>query len=68
MAAILKGLAVDGDDLLPCGIQALMCYDELSFTAFGENTVLIFCALREEIPAVQPLADDDLVQLSDAGL
>ncbi len=67
---IRKGLAIDDDDLLRADvIQALMCYDELSFTEFSEKHNIDFAHyFAKEIQQLRPLADDDLIQLSDAGV
>ena len=67
---IRKGLAVDEDDLLRAEvIQALMCYDELNFDQFDRDHDIDFRDyFAEEIKRLQPLADDDLVVLSDDGV
>jgi oxygen-independent coproporphyrinogen-3 oxidase len=67
---IRKGIAVDDDDLLRADvIQALMCYDELSFEKFGAEHNIDFAEyFAAEIERLQPLADDDLIKLDQAGV
>ena len=67
---IRKGIAVDDDDLLRADvIQALMCYDELSFEAFGSKHDIDFAQyFAAEIERLQPLADDDLIELDQSGI
>jgi oxygen-independent coproporphyrinogen-3 oxidase len=67
---IRKGIAVDDDDLLRADvIQALMCYDELSFEKFGAEHNIDFAEyFATEIERLQPLADDDLIKLDRAGV
>ena len=67
---IRKGIAVDDDDLLRADvIQALMCYDELSFEKFGTEHNIDFAEyFGAEIERLQPLADDDLIKLDQAGV
>ncbi len=67
---IRKGIAVDDDDLLRADvIQALMCYDELSFEKFGAEHNIDFAEyVATEIERLQPLADDDLIKLDRAGV
>ena len=67
---IRKGIAVDDDDLLRADvIQALMCYDELSFDQFGKNHGIDFASyFAAEIKRLQPLADDGLIKLSESGV
>ena len=67
---IRKGIAVDDDDLLRADvIQALMCYDELSFEAFGAKHDIDFVQyFASEIERLQPLADDDLIELDQSGI
>lgn len=62
---IRKGLAVDDDDLLRAEvIQALMCYDELVFDEFDrEHDVRFRNYFAAEIGNLEPLADDDLIEL-----
>ena len=67
---IRKGIAVDDDDLLRADvIQALMCYDELSFEKFGTEHNIDFAEyFAAEIERLQPLADDDLIELTQSGI
>ena len=55
------------DDLLRADvIQALMCYDELDFDTFDRNhDVAIRDYFGPEIKRLQPLADDELIQLDE---
>jgi oxygen-independent coproporphyrinogen-3 oxidase len=67
---IRKGIAVDEDDLLRADvIQALMCYDKLSFDDFGSTHDIDFCDyFAAEIRRLQPLADDGLIDLDQSGV
>jgi oxygen-independent coproporphyrinogen-3 oxidase len=67
---IRKGIAVDDDDLLRADvIQALMCYDKLSFEEFGEKHDIDFASyFAAEIGRLQPLADDGLIELDASGV
>ena len=67
---IRKGTTVDDDDLLRADvIQALMCYDELSFDQFGKDHGIDFASyFASEIKRLQPLADDGLIKLSESGV
>ncbi len=67
---IVKGLAVDEDDQLRAEvIQALMCYDALDFDDFGKQHGVDFRKyFAAEIERLAPLADDELIELSDAGV
>jgi oxygen-independent coproporphyrinogen-3 oxidase len=67
---IRKGIAVDDDDLLRAEvIQALMCYDQLSFDAFGREHGINFGEyFAAEIKRLRPLAEDDLIELDDSGV
>ena len=67
---IRKGIAVDDDDLLRADvIQALMCYDKLSFEDFGTAHNIDFSAyFAAEIKRLQPLADDGLIELDQSGV
>jgi len=67
---IRKGIAVDDDDLLRADvIQALMCYDKLSFAEFGEKHRIDFASyFATEIECLQPLADDGLIELDSSGV
>ena len=67
---IRKGIAVDDDDLIRADvIQALMCYDKLSFAEFGDSHGIEFATyFAKEIEHLQPLADDGLIELDQAGV
>lgn len=67
---IRKGIAVDDDDLLRADvIQALMCYDKLSFEEFGAQHNIDFTTyFADEIKRLQPLADDGLIELDQSGV
>jgi oxygen-independent coproporphyrinogen-3 oxidase len=67
---IRKGIAVDRDDQLRgAAIQALMCYDRLSFNDFDRAYGIDFKDyFAREILRLQPLADDGLVSLDTAGI
>jgi len=67
---IKKGLAVDDDDLLRAEvIQALMCYDALDYDAFGAQHDVDFRKyFAAEIKRLEPLAEDDLIKLDEAGI
>jgi len=67
---IKKGLLVDDDDLLRAAvIQDLMCYDSLSYDDFGASHNVNFREyFEDEIKKLKVLEDDDLIELSDAGI
>lgn len=67
---IKKGLLVDDDDLLRAAvIQDLMCYDSLSYDDFGKQHDIDFRDyFQDEIGKLKVLEDDDLIELSDAGI
>ena len=67
---IRKGIAVDDDDLLRADvIQALMCYDKLSFEEFDAKHNIDFASyFAAEIERLQPLADDGLIELDPSGI
>ena len=67
---IKKGILVDDDDLLRAEvIQALMCYDRLSFDDFGARHNIDFREyFSDEIKRLAPLADDDLIELDGSGV
>ena len=67
---IRKGIAVDDDDLLRADvIQSLMCYDKLSFDEFGAQHNIDFRKyFAAEVERLKPLADDDLIELTDSGV
>jgi oxygen-independent coproporphyrinogen-3 oxidase len=67
---IVKGLAVDEDDQLRAEvIQALMCYDALDFDDFGKQHGIDFRNyFAAEVDRLKPLAEDELIELTDAGV
>jgi len=67
---IKKGILVDDDDQLRADvIQALMCYDSLSFDAFGaEHGIDFRDYFATEIKRLDPLVDDGLIELDDEGV
>jgi oxygen-independent coproporphyrinogen-3 oxidase len=67
---IRKGIEVDDDDLLRADvIQALMCYDSLSFDDFGAGHGIDFREyFAAEIKRLMPLADDGLIVLNQSGV
>ena len=67
---IRKGIAVDDDDLLRADvIQALMCYDKLSFDEFGKAHDIDFADyFTAEIERLKPLAEDGLIELDLSGV
>ena len=67
---IKKGIEVDDDDLLRAAvIQALMCYDSLSFDEFGaEHDIDFRSYFATEIKRLESLASDDLIDLEDSGI
>jgi oxygen-independent coproporphyrinogen-3 oxidase len=67
---IIKGLAVDDDDLLRAEvIQALMCYDALNFDDFGKQHNVDFRTyFAPEIERLTPLAEDELIDVDDEGI
>jgi len=67
---IKKGLIVDDDDLLRAAvIQDLMCYDSLGFDDFGRKHGIDFREyFAAEIAKLDVLANDELIELGDAGI
>ncbi len=67
---IRKGIVVDDDDLLRADvIQALMCYDSLSFNEFGrEHDIDFRDYFAIEIKRLAALAEDGLLELGDSGV
>jgi len=67
---ICKGIEVDDDDLLRADvIQALMCYDRLSFDDFGAGHDIDFREyFATEIKRLAPLAEDGLIVLNQSGV
>jgi oxygen-independent coproporphyrinogen-3 oxidase len=50
-------------------IQALMCYDSLSFDDFGRDHGIEFREyFAREIERLEPLVDDGLIELDDQGV
>jgi oxygen-independent coproporphyrinogen-3 oxidase len=60
---VARGISVDNDDQRRASaIQALMCYDELRFDDFAQQTGIDFPAyFAHELKRLQSLADDGLV-------
>jgi oxygen-independent coproporphyrinogen-3 oxidase len=67
---IKKGLVVDADDQLRAAvIQALMCYDSLSFDDFGKQHGIDFREyFAREIERLSPLEQDGLIELDGDGV
>lgn len=67
---VRKGITVDHDDQLrAAAIQALMCYDRLSFQDFEAAHGINFKDyFAREIKRLQPLANDGLVTLDASGI
>ena len=67
---IKKGIEVDDDDLLRAAvIQALMCYDSLSFDDFGAAHDIDFRRyFATEIKRLGALAEDELIDLDPSGV
>jgi oxygen-independent coproporphyrinogen-3 oxidase len=67
---IRKGLVVDEDDQLRAGvIQALMCYDSLSFDDYGAQHDIDFRDyFAAEIERLAPLQKDGLIELDESGV
>ena len=67
---IKKGIEVDDDDLLRAAvIQALMCYDSLSFDDFSaEHDIDFRSYFATEIKRLGALAEDDLIELDQTGI
>jgi oxygen-independent coproporphyrinogen-3 oxidase len=67
---IKKGLLVDDDDLLRAAvIQDLMCYDSLSYDDFDKQHNVDFREyFADEIAKLKVLEEDELIELSDAGI
>jgi oxygen-independent coproporphyrinogen-3 oxidase len=61
-----KGVVVDDDDLLRGAvIMQLMCYDRLDFADFGRTHQVDFATyFSDELAALEPLAIDELVDVS----
>ena len=64
---VCKGLEVDDDDLIRADvIKQLMCYDRLNFSRFGSDHRIDFPTYFEaELERLEPLALDDLIDLTD---
>jgi oxygen-independent coproporphyrinogen-3 oxidase len=67
---VRKGIAVDDDDLLRAEvIQALMCYDALNYDEFDRTHDVNFRArFAPEIKRLEPLAEDELIELDASGI
>ncbi|MGB5624135.1 MAG: hypothetical protein WBM61_00275, partial [Woeseiaceae bacterium] len=67
---IRKGIEVDDDDLLRAAvIQALMCYDSLSFDDFSTEHDIDFREyFKTQIKRLAALVDDGLIELDDSGI
>lgn len=67
---IRKGLDIDADDRIRADvIQALMCHDKLSFSAFGNKHNLDFKSyFAAEIARLKPLVYDGLVEVDESGI
>jgi len=67
---VRKGIAVDDDDLIRADvIQALMCYDELLFDDFGAAHNIDFRDyFSTEISQLEPLVEDELIDLESTGI
>ena len=67
---ITKGLAIDDDDVLRADvIQALMCYDQLDFDAFGKRHDISFRDyFADELMRLETLAADRLIEIDDSGI
>lgn len=65
-----KGLFVDADDQRRAAvIQALMCYDELTFADFeGAHNIGFREYFAAELQRLRPLADDGLILLTDTAI
>ena len=67
---VRKGIAVDDDDLIRGDvIQSLMCYDQLLFDDFDASHDIEFRKyFAAELERLQPLMDDDLIQVDAEGI
>ncbi|MGI9221735.1 MAG: oxygen-independent coproporphyrinogen III oxidase [Woeseiaceae bacterium] len=67
---ISRGIAIDHDDMLRADvIQALMCYDEVSFAEFGRRYEINFGQyFAAELLRLVPLAKDGLIELDSEGI
>jgi oxygen-independent coproporphyrinogen-3 oxidase len=67
---LVKGLIVDAEDQVRAAvIQSLMCYDSLDFNAVGaEQNIDFRDYFAKEIRQLEPLAEDDLIELDDKGV
>jgi oxygen-independent coproporphyrinogen-3 oxidase len=64
---VKRGIEVDEDDLVRADvIKRLMCYDRLDFGDFGDTHNIDFSQyFDDELKRLEPLANDDLIKLSD---
>ena len=67
---IKKGIEVDADDLVRADvIKQLMCFDRLDLGGFSTRHNIEFSRyFADEIKKLAPLADDDLIELSDEAI
>ncbi|MDH3552452.1 MAG: oxygen-independent coproporphyrinogen III oxidase [Gammaproteobacteria bacterium] len=67
---VRKGIAVDDDDLVRADvIQSLMCYDQLLFDDFDATHDVEFRTyFAAELDRLQPLIDDELIDVNAEGI
>ena len=67
---IRKGIEVDDDDLIRADvIKQLMCYDRLEFADFSADHRIDFATyFDDELDRLEPLALDDLIDLTDSAI
>ena len=67
---VWRGMRMDEDDVIRADvIQQLMCHGQLDFAALGRRHVIDFRSyFAAALERLQPLQDDGLVELDDAGL
>jgi len=67
---VRKGVEVDADDLIRAEvIKQLMCFDHLDFDRFSAGHDIEFAQyFADEIARLEPLAEDELIELSDAAI
>ena len=66
----VRPLEVDADDLIRADvIKQLMCFDRLEFATFSAAHDIVFGDyFADEIEKLEPLAADELVEVSDAAI